>query len=1048
MQQSQRISLGKEVIPGYKFLGLLGKGSMGNVYKATQLSMERTVAIKILSQDLASREEYVDRFFTEAKSVAKLNHPNIISGIDVGEHQGMYYFVMEYVEGTNLHKTIIQEGALPFEKVLPILQQILQAMGHAYKNNIVHRDIKPDNIMMTTEGIAKLCDLGLAKQATLGVKGKNKKTVGTPHYISPEQAMGMENIDIRADIYSLGASAFHLLTGQPPFNEGGPLELMRMHLNAPFPAITDFRQDVPKKFLKILDKMVEKDRDLRYQTPQELLEDIEGLKDSSPRPSSRRVPAALSEQILAGEAVNPWIKPTAWGLVGLLLVALTMYLAGGPPKKDPSNPSANNPFARGSGSGTSGSATSQASGSGSSKGSSTGSGTGTTGTGTTNSSYEAALRYQQKARDAYEKVRQFLILNNSDPQKCLTELEKFVQEYPRASFLSRAQTMIVYYKERIRIASLPKTDPDKKREEKLLAQIDTQMANLIAKKRYDLVFERLKIFFQSYPTLGQLKDRVPEYEKKMLASMEKDHRELLARKPLPLKELNRYQAFLEKLKPLGSPLFQKDLQSKLDDVLRLKALMDLQAQKDAVLVSIRAWHFSEAGKTLGALLQDPKYQKVLPQIAALQEIMNQVKKGQEWLVSTLNNLEKRKTKIEFTDSDREFVRIQEWDPSSDKIILRWYGKKKNNKETFSLRDFIPSLRRWLLASPLKKEFKAFGLFLLYSGDLEGAGQIMDSQYTSLIEEEKKNLATVAPLVLLSRARRYLENKAYGEAREVLLQHRRDNKNTPSFRKNLKEHVDFFQKVVKTYYKEKRIHGLVRGKISTPKKNFYQIYYDFSDEDLELWRDWEPTKRGGFSDNPEVKGSKNSMLVKGLAEYPLHFDGEVEVKVQAWLTPTKRTPANLCVFLGDKGPKKTMWFLGVWFKIPGVNQIFMGRNRKGDIWWRAFPANGIVHHKPGGPRQSKSLYIHYQPRISSTRKYRATFYHVGKIIGVKLNGSTLMSRTENYPEDRKGGIGLYTGNTTIRFYQIRVRGKVDPAWLDQKIDRVIQQEVQDYRNLKK
>lgn len=264
----------KRILAGYELLEVIGQGAMGIVYKARQVSMDRLVALKVLSPELSKNEDFRQRFLREARATAKLNHNNIVAGIDVGEEKGEYYFVMEYIDGFSLLKRLERGGAEDEKQALNIVLQIAKALEHAHKHKMVHRDIKPDNILMTRNAVAKLCDLGLALERGTGSEGEEGKSVGTPNYISPEQALGEPNIDVRSDIYSLGATFFHILTGRPPF-QGTPAVVMTKHINEESPDVLELNPHLRESVGQIVDKMLEKDPEDRYQTPAELIEDLE-----------------------------------------------------------------------------------------------------------------------------------------------------------------------------------------------------------------------------------------------------------------------------------------------------------------------------------------------------------------------------------------------------------------------------------------------------------------------------------------------------------------------------------------------------------------------------------------------------------------------------------------------------------------------------------------------------------------------------------------------------------------------------------------------------
>ncbi len=280
-------------IAGYRIKRKLGAGSMGTVYLAIQLSLDRPVAIKILNPNLAHNEEFARRFLQEAKTVAKLNHPNVISGIDVGEQDGIRYFVMELVSGLTIRAIVERGGPMDEGRVAHVALQVARALDHARQLNLVHRDVKPDNIIVTTDGVAKLCDLGLAKD-----RPDEGLSMGTPAYISPEQAKGQSEVDIRSDLYSLGASMYHMLAGKPPF-DGTAQVVMTKHLNEIAVPLRQVDEDISGEMEATVTRLMEKQRVARFQTPAELVSALEAYQDkrrrrpmgASPvkrRPASRR----------------------------------------------------------------------------------------------------------------------------------------------------------------------------------------------------------------------------------------------------------------------------------------------------------------------------------------------------------------------------------------------------------------------------------------------------------------------------------------------------------------------------------------------------------------------------------------------------------------------------------------------------------------------------------------------------------------------------------------------------------------------------------------
>ncbi len=285
VQQKKR---GYELIPGYRVLGLVGRGAMGTVYRALQVRMEREVAIKILSPKYAHRPEFVERFFREARAAAKVSHANIIQGIDVGEHSGLYYFVMEYVEGKTVGQIVGRGEVFEPREACMIVRQVAAAMEAAWAAGLLHRDIKPDNILVTDAGVAKLCDLGLAK----AMAGDPDETdpefaVGTPDYISPEQSMGSEDVDIRSDIYSLGATFYHMVTGQLPFTGMDAVSVMRKHATEPLVPPRARRPSLPLGVNLVIMRMMEKVTAARYQQPAQLIRDLDAILAGQAPPTFR-----------------------------------------------------------------------------------------------------------------------------------------------------------------------------------------------------------------------------------------------------------------------------------------------------------------------------------------------------------------------------------------------------------------------------------------------------------------------------------------------------------------------------------------------------------------------------------------------------------------------------------------------------------------------------------------------------------------------------------------------------------------------------------------
>jgi serine/threonine-protein kinase len=268
-------------IPGYQIIDKLGKGSMGVVYKARQIAVDRIVAVKILLDALAQNKEFIKRFDREAKIAAKLAHNNIVNAIDAGEVNGYHYFVMEYVEGRNIKDELDTNKVFEEKEAIDIVMAVAEALKHAHQRGLIHRDIKPENVILTKDGGVKLADLGLAR-LTADEKWSMSEAgmaIGTPYYISPEQVRGQVDVDIRADIYGLGATLYHMVTGCVPYSGDTPMEVMRKHVdkNITFTPPDHINTKLSSGLGMVVETMMAKNRENRYRNPDDLILDLKCL---------------------------------------------------------------------------------------------------------------------------------------------------------------------------------------------------------------------------------------------------------------------------------------------------------------------------------------------------------------------------------------------------------------------------------------------------------------------------------------------------------------------------------------------------------------------------------------------------------------------------------------------------------------------------------------------------------------------------------------------------------------------------------------------------
>jgi serine/threonine protein kinase len=333
------------VLGGYRIEDRLGRGAMGAVYLATQTSLHRPVALKVLSPKLASDPRFVERFQAEARAAAALNHPNVVTVYDVGSDGGHHYLAMEYMDGGSLEVRLDERGPMPWREVLDVLRDAASGLVYAEQRRIVHRDIKPENLMRNKEGVTKIADLGLAVQIDVEAQNEDhlsegRRIFGTPHFIAPEVVRGGA-ADSRSDLYSLGATAYRLLSGHTPFEGASTREILRGVLNDPAPPLAERVPGLPAGVARLVHRLLEKEPAARFPSAQVTLDEIERLRRGEtggpvtlqPRPS--RLPLVLG----------------GIGVVVLALVAARIFGGGGSvdPGRGPGTNSSDGSRAQGTG---------------------------------------------------------------------------------------------------------------------------------------------------------------------------------------------------------------------------------------------------------------------------------------------------------------------------------------------------------------------------------------------------------------------------------------------------------------------------------------------------------------------------------------------------------------------------------------------------------------------------------------------------------------------------------------------------------------------------
>ena len=267
----------------FKILKKLGKGGMGEVYLAIQVSLDRKVALKTLSKEFAKKPDFVQRFIREARAMAKIHHPNVVQVYAADSFKGVHFAAIEFIDGKSMQDWMDELGKLGVGDALYVTLQCADALRHAHELNMIHRDIKPDNILVTKKGEVKVADFGLAKALDEDVSMTQSGTgLGTPLYMSPEQARNAKHVDNRTDIYALGCTLYHFVTGELPFKGDNTLELIMAKEEGKFTPARSLNRDVPERLDLMIDKMMAKNLQHRYADCSEIIRDLQGLQMDNP----------------------------------------------------------------------------------------------------------------------------------------------------------------------------------------------------------------------------------------------------------------------------------------------------------------------------------------------------------------------------------------------------------------------------------------------------------------------------------------------------------------------------------------------------------------------------------------------------------------------------------------------------------------------------------------------------------------------------------------------------------------------------------------------
>ena len=313
--------VGETIGERYEIEELVGHGGMSSVYKARDSLLERHVALKILHEQYSADEDFVERFKREARSVAQLQHPNIVTVIDRGEEEGRQFIVFEYIDGENLKEHVVRKGRLDVREALEISLEVARGLAFAHDQGLVHRDVKPQNILLNGDGRAKVTDFGIARSVDVDGMTQTGTVLGTSNYIAPEQASG-QRVDAHSDVYALGVVLYELLAGELPFPGESFVAVAMKHMHEPAPNLLDVRGDVPLRVAGAVDRALEKDPEQRFPTMDAFADELEACLaelDHGPEGDATVVIPSARRAARRRKQISRW--PIGIGLLAVLAIA-------------------------------------------------------------------------------------------------------------------------------------------------------------------------------------------------------------------------------------------------------------------------------------------------------------------------------------------------------------------------------------------------------------------------------------------------------------------------------------------------------------------------------------------------------------------------------------------------------------------------------------------------------------------------------------------------------------------------------------------------------
>ncbi|MCX7703523.1 MAG: protein kinase [Planctomycetota bacterium] len=989
---------------GFRILRTLGQGRMGTIYEAEQISLGRKVALKVLPPHLAQDEEFIQRFNREARSAAAINHPNIVSVIDCGVADGLYYLAMEYVDGENLRDIIKRKGILPEKEALKYTIDIAEALECAWSAGIVHRDVKPHNIMVTKEGVAKLCDLGLAKRQKSDVQLTQPGAImGSPQYMAPEQIEDSSKADTRSDIYSLGITLFHMVTGRLPYEGTSIFEIMAKQMKEPLPNPTQFNPQLSQGLVALLKKMTDKDPTRRYQTPTQLLEDLRRVAAGKPlapqksavkpppRPTAARpppqavrrsAPARSSEGSPSSFPVSAIVAVAILAVGGIALFSFLSKDTGTPVSDIPSTPEGTStakpkpPLTPNPGSSDNTTSPDEHS---------------YTPSEERETLFERIDReYAMQPELAVRKYNEMYDATGSDESKKL--IKEKIDSY--------AGRLLVPFKDKVQNA----TDLDE------LLTVLAECDNLQYLLRYSEKLPEVKA--AQAEVLTRLSRFIDILDNRAKALIGKGKFEEAAKEIEKLKRVPNTGAVVGRLERQ-----LKEEKQKTEGAAQTEQKRKAQAAKERIRELLAAFDTDNATKEL----TNSKNLLIGDDFKEMEDIIIAVRLLKEAVLSGIRK--SFGTNIKLTTTDNQTLTVTPKEIKGDKLLA-------SDGSEFSLAQLSSStIIEFALKGTPQKDQRFLTALLLYAlefnappEDVTHIFEMAKEVGAPLPEQYKQKLALRLLEGTVAEARNLMaKNKHFDAGKQLSLA--LSNAEGTSVPEVLRISIEG---LIAECTEKSGLKNAFSGQV-TFKDGMVLVTYEF--DDPRQFGDWEPVgwKKG---ETPPCSWEIQEGALVGSGKGELKWKPLIkgDVKILASVSPqSEKKTFYIQVCNSGEGVKSSAYIIGfAW-----TERLLAGVDRQGNKIYKDGPEKHFITEKSTSPtKKPTTLAVAELPKLEKGKSFPILIHRKGDDILVSINGRPVMSATDK--TYNKGYVTLFAIDSTISFEKIEILCDFDPVWLARNV----------------